>query len=89
MSEPNNPKGIDLGTAQNAIMDMIAPKEDTASEPEALEAEVEEVIEAEAEMPEEEATDEEVDTDLANSKLRKKLKSLKKNLLTYLHRLWK
>ena len=44
MSEPNNPKGIDLGTAQNAIMDMIAPKEDTASEPEALEAEAEEVI---------------------------------------------
>ena len=63
MSESNNPKGIDLGTAQNAIMDMIAPKEDTASEPEALEAEAEEVIEAEAEMPEEEATDEEVDTD--------------------------
>ena len=44
-------------------MDMIAPKEDTASEPEALEAEAEEVIEAEAEMPEGEATDEEVDTD--------------------------
>ena len=64
MSEPNNPNGIDLGTAQNAIMDMIAPKEDTAkSEPEALEAEAEEVIEAEAEMPEEEATNEEVDTD--------------------------
>ena len=63
MSEPNNPKGIDLGTAQNAIMDMIAPKEDTASEPEALEAEAEEVIEAEAEMPEEETSDEEVDTD--------------------------
>ncbi len=63
MSENNTPNGIDLGTAQNAIMDMIAPKEDTASEPEALEAEAEEVIEAEAEMPEEEATDEEVDTD--------------------------
>ena len=63
MSENNTPNGIDLGTAQNSIMDMIAPKEDTASEPEALEAEAEEVIEAEAEMPEEEATDEEVDTD--------------------------
>ena len=64
MSEPNNPNGIDLGTAQNAIMDMIAPKEDTAkSEPEALEAEAEEVIEAEVEMPEEETTDEEVDTE--------------------------
>jgi len=63
MSETNNPNGIDLGTAQNAIMDIIAPKEDTASEPEALEAEAEEVIEAEAEMPEEETSDEEVDTD--------------------------
>ncbi len=64
MSDTNTPQGIDLGTAQNAIMDMIAPKEDTAkSEPEALEAEAEEVIEAEAEMPEEETTDEEVDTE--------------------------
>jgi hypothetical protein len=64
MSDTNTPQGIDVNTAQNAIMDMIAPKEDTASsEPEALEVEAEEVIEAEAEMPEEEATNEEVDTD--------------------------
>lgn len=64
MSDTNTPQGIDVNTAQNAIMDMIAPKQDTASsEPEALEVEAEEVIEAEAEMPEEEATDEEVDTE--------------------------
>ena len=64
MSDTNTPQGIDVNTAQNAIMDMIAPKEDTAkSEPEALEVEAEEVIEAEAEMPEEETTDEEVDTE--------------------------
>lgn len=64
MSDTNTPQGIDVNTAQNAIMDMIAPKQDTASsEPEALEVEAEEVIEAEAEMPEEEATNEEVDTD--------------------------
>jgi hypothetical protein len=64
MSDTNTPQGIDVNTAQNAIMDMIAPKQDTASsEPEALEVEAEEVIEVEAEMPEEEATNEEVDTD--------------------------
>ena len=52
MAETNNPLGTDLFTAQNAIRQMIAPQEDTATEPNALEAEAEEVIEAEAEMPE-------------------------------------
>jgi len=52
MAETNNPLGTDLFTAQNAIRQMIAPEEDTATEPNALEAEAEEVIEAEAEMPE-------------------------------------
>ena len=52
MAETNNPLGTDLFTAQNAIRQMIAPQEDTATEPNALEAEAEEVIEADAEMPE-------------------------------------
>ena len=58
MAEPNNPLGTDLFTAQNAIRQMIAPQEDTATEPNALEAETQEVeqpIEEEAEMPEAEA----------------------------------
>ena len=59
MSEANTPQGTDLNTAQNAIRQMLAPKEDTATEPKALEAEAEETIEAEAEMPEyDEAYDE-------------------------------
>ena len=58
MAEPNNPLGTDLFTAQNAIRQMIAPQEDTATEPNALEAETQEAeqpIEEEAEMPEAEA----------------------------------
>ena len=58
MAEPNNPLGTDLFTAQNAIRQMIAPQEDTATEPNALEAETQEAeqpIEADAEMPDEEA----------------------------------
>ena len=50
MSEANNPLGTDLNTAQNAIRAMIAPEEDTVTEPDALEAEA---VEVEAEMPEE------------------------------------
>ena len=50
MSEANNPLGTDLNTAQNAIRAMIAPEEDTVTEPDALEAEA---VEADAEMPEE------------------------------------
>jgi hypothetical protein len=49
MSEANNPLGTDLNTAQNAIRAMIAPEEDTVTEPDALEAEA---VEADAEMPE-------------------------------------
>jgi len=49
MSEANNPLGTDLQTAQNAIRAMIAPEEDTVTEPDALEAEA---VEADAEMPE-------------------------------------
>lgn len=49
MSEANTPLGTDLYTAQNAIRDLIAPQEDTATATEALEAEA---VEAEAEMPE-------------------------------------
>jgi hypothetical protein len=49
MSEANNPLGTDLQTAQNAIRAMLAPEEDTVTEPDALEAEA---VEAEAEMPE-------------------------------------
>jgi hypothetical protein len=52
MAETNNPLGTDLASAQNAIRQMMAPQEDNAAEPNALEAEAEEVIEAEAEMPE-------------------------------------
>ena len=51
MSEANTPLGTDLYTAQNAIRDLIAPQEDTATATEALEAEA---VEAEAEMPENE-----------------------------------
>ena len=49
MSETNNPLGTDLNTAQNAIRAMIAPEEETVTEPDALEAEA---VEADAEMPE-------------------------------------
>jgi len=52
MAETNNPLGTDLASAQNAIRQMMVPQEDNAAEPNALEAEAEEVIEAEAEMPE-------------------------------------
>lgn len=52
MAETNNPLGTDLASAQNAIRQMMAPQEDNVAEPNALEAEAEEVIEAEAEMPE-------------------------------------
>lgn len=61
MAETNNPLGTDLFTAQNAIRQMIAPEEDTATEPNALEAEAEEVTEAEAEMPEDEEEYQEYD----------------------------
>lgn len=53
MSEGNNPLGTDLNTAQNAIRAMIAPEEETATEPDALEAEAVEEFTEEAEMPEE------------------------------------
>ena len=49
MSEANTPLGTDLNVAQNAIRDLMRPKEDNATETEALEAEA---VEAEAEMPE-------------------------------------
>ena len=49
MSETNNPLGTDLNTAQNAIKALLTPKEDTVTDPDALEAEA---VEAEAEMPE-------------------------------------
>lgn len=53
MSEGNNPLGTDLNTAQNAIRAMIAPEEENATEPDALEAEAVEEFAEEAEMPEE------------------------------------
>lgn len=52
MAETNTPLGTDLASAQNAIRQMMAPQEDNATEPNALEAEAEQTIEAEAEMPE-------------------------------------
>ena len=53
MSENNNPLGTDLNTAQNAIRAMIAPEEENATEPDALEAEAVEEFADEAEMPDE------------------------------------
>ena len=53
MSDTNNPLGTDLNTAQNAIRAMIAPEEDTAPEPDALEVDAAEEPVEEAEMPEE------------------------------------
>ena len=52
MAETNTPLGTDLASAQNAIRQMMAPQEDNATEPNALEADAEQTIEAEAEMPE-------------------------------------
>ena len=53
MSDTNTPLGTDLNTAQNAIRAMIAPEEETVTEPDALEADAAEEFADEAEMPEE------------------------------------
>jgi len=53
MSDTNTPLGTDLNTAQNAIRAMIAPEEETVTEPDALEADAAEEFADEAEMLEE------------------------------------
>ena len=64
MSEVNNPQGNDLHSAQNAIRQLLTPQEDNVTEPNALEAEeTQEGVVEEAEMPEEEVSLEEAETE--------------------------
>ena len=61
MSEDNNPRGTDLNSAQQAISAILAPQEDTATEPEAPEVEATEEFVEEAYEPQSEPQgDEEV-----------------------------
>ena len=50
MADNNNPRGIGLSDAQNAISAMLAPQVDTAEETDALQTEAEGQPEAEVEM---------------------------------------